>query len=57
MENCPFIDDLSIKMIIFYSYVSLPKGSHYVNMDMNGYNGLQCDISPTFLSQDTWACP
>ena len=28
MENGPFIDGLPIKIVIFYSYVSLPQGSN-----------------------------
>ena len=27
MENGPFIEDLPIKMVIFYSYVELPEGT------------------------------
>ena len=34
MENCPFIVDLPIKIVIFHSYVSLPDGNPYVFYDI-----------------------
>ena len=47
MENGPFIDDLAIKMVIFHSYVSLPKGNRKVPLHVCCFlflNSLQLHI-------------
>ena len=54
MENGPFIEDLPIKMVIFYSYVELPEGTS--NKRWNGGNMMMTRDSWGILVSDkaTW---
>jgi hypothetical protein len=40
MDNDPFIDDVPMKMVIFYGYVSLLEGNNTVKVRNTSYNWL-----------------